>query len=173
MKTIRKPTNQQKTVIQYNKLTDERSYNNGNKLLITFFPYHNGRNNLITLQVFDPNNRKHFQKNISNYTCPEIIDACKTDLSILQNEFICKTISSCEENICSLDFTNLNKDIVDYGIANGWGKDDKKPLFEAYREDIKKMPWLCVYEWQETLGRCYTKYVNYTYGYKYKCDSSD
>ena len=123
-------------------------YDNGNSMLVTYYPKHNSNNNLITLQVWDKNKVKQFHKNIKSHDFPEIVNLPKDNDDFISSEFVLKCIHSCENNICSLDFNNLNK-------------------------DIKSKPWLCVYLYEISLGFCLTETVNYTYGYKFNCDSSD
>ncbi len=174
-RTLTKVTNLPKVVIPtYNNVVNEKNYSNGNRLVITFFPKHNGKQNFVTLQVFDSANDMHFHKNIHVDDAPELENVDKQNNDFMDIDFIKKTIASCEENICSLDFKNLNtENIVNYGCANGWGKDKDTPLLDKYSEDRKNMPWLCVYCWESSLGRCWHKYTNYTYGYCYDVDSSD
>lgn len=85
-----------------------------------------------------------------------------------------ETLKSMKQNILPLDPDHLDYSrIEDYGIANGWSSSDIHQRITKYSEDLKKNPYLCVYFWEVNLGRCYTKYVNYTYGYQYRCNSSD
>lgn len=173
-RTLTKVTNLPKVVIPtYDERKFMHHYDNGNSMLVTYYPKHNGKNSFITLQVWDSKQEKHFHKNITSYIYPEIANLPKDNDDFINDDFVLKCIASCEQNICSLDFANLNKDIVNYGCANGWGENREVPLIDKYYEDRKTMPWLCAYEWECSLGRCWTEYVNYTYGYKYNCDSSD
>ena len=148
-------------------------YDNGNSMLVTYYPKHNSNNNLITLQVWDKNKVKQFHKNIKTHDFPEIVNLPKDNDDFISSEFVLKCIHSCENNICSLDFNNLNKDIVDYGCINGWPDGFDATLIKQYNKDIDSKHWLCVYLYEISLGFCLTETVNYTYGYKFNCDSSD
>lgn len=173
-RTLKKVSNLPKVVIPtYEPRKYMHHYGNGNSMLVTYYPKHNGRDNLITLQVWDKNQKKHFHKNITSYNFPEIVDLPKDNDEFISTEFVLNCIYSCETNVCSLDFDNLNKDIVNYGCANGWPDNYPTPLIDKYKEDSKKMPWLCVYSYEVSKGRCWTEYVNYTYGYRWNADSSD
>lgn len=173
-RTLKKVTNLHKVVIPtYEPQKFMHYYDNGNTMLVTYYPKHNGKDNLITLQVWDKHKNKRFHKNITSYNFPEIVDLPKDNADFISTDFVLKCIYSCENNICSLDFDNLNKDIIDYGCANGWPKDYETPLITKYRNDSEDKPWLCVYIYEISRGRCWTETVNYTYGYKFNCDSSD
>lgn len=86
-----------------------------------------------------------------------------------------ETLDSLEKNILSIeDPDNLDMSgFEDYGIENGWGKYTETPRLDKYREDREKNKYLCVLDWEVSLGKCYTKYINWTYRFSYSCDSSD
>ena len=86
-----------------------------------------------------------------------------------------ETIDSLKKNILPIQNPdNLDTSgFDDYGTANGWTKETKTPRLNKYNEDLKKNRYLCVLSWEESIGSCYTRYVNWTYKYKYSCDSSD
>lgn len=86
-----------------------------------------------------------------------------------------EVLDSLKKNILPIkDPDNLDTSgFEDYGTANCWTEETKTPRLDKYKEDLRKNKYLCVLSWEESIGSCYKTYVNWTYKYKYSCDSSD
>lgn len=67
------------------------------------------------------------------------------------------------------------KDLEDYGWSNGWeiGSESTRPRMQQETRDREENPSLCVLEETYSIGHCQTLVINWTYGYKYRYDSSD
>ena len=86
-----------------------------------------------------------------------------------------EALDSLKKNILpikDLDSRDMSE-IEDYGIANCWTKETKTPRLDKHNEDLRTNKYLCTLSWEESIGSCYKIYVNWTYKYKYSCDSSD
>ena len=86
-----------------------------------------------------------------------------------------EVLDSLKKNILPIkDPDSLDmSEIEDYGIANCWTKETKTPRLDKHNEDLRTNKYLCTLSWEESIGSCYKIYVNWTYKYKYSCDSSD
>ena len=105
---------------------------------------------------------------ISRYYNPEI------DIEDL--DYYKPTLDSIIQNIVPIDPDNLPDyhEFEDYGTENGWsGSIKKRPRMDQRHQDLKKNPWICVFETVIDLARCYHRVINYTYKYTFTYDSSD
>lgn len=110
---------------------------------------------------------EHPYWSVSRYYNPEI------DIEDL--DYYQPTLKSLIENIVPIDPDSLPDyhEFEDYGVENGWTRDTKHPRLDQEKKDLKENPWLCMYEINITLARCYHRVINYTYKYTFTYDSSD
>ena len=142
---------------------DTLAYNeNGRRIIVS--PINNGRQ--LKFSVYKIG-QPHPYWSISRWYDP--------DIDIEDLDYYRPTIESIIKNIVPIDPDNLEDyhGFTDYGVSNGWSKGSKFPLIEKANKDKKNNPWICIYQVDIELHRCYHRVINYTYKYTYVYDSSD
>ena len=145
-------------VIAYNR--------EGKKIIVDAYP----KQGYISFRVLK-NNKVYYTKSLQ-YT-----GQTDDDDEIKKQKFYRPIIEDLKRHIIPIDPDNLEdtSGFENYGTANGWEEKSEhtRPKMLDEKLDREKNPYLCVYEVQERIGRCWTRVINYTYKYIYDYDSSD
>lgn len=145
-------------VIAYNR--------DGRKITVEAYPKYK----YISFRVLK-NNKVYYTKSI-HYD-----GKSDNEEEIKSQKFYRPIIEDLKRHIIPIDPDNLEdtSKFENYGTANGWKEksDHTRPKMLDEKLDREKNPYLCVYEVQERIGRCWTRIINYTYKYIYDYDSSD